>query len=301
MIKPVFCLMGPTASGKTALGLELVQQFPFEIISVDSAMIYRDMNIGTAKPSEEELAIAPHYLINRIDPPDVFSVAQFCNEAKAHIEDIHQRNHYPLLLGGTMMYFHALQQGLANLPEANPELRETLGQYDSTRLYEALKQKDPKAAERINPHDRQRLQRALEIIYLTGENLTVALNKAKEKSPYSFITMQLLPVERSILHEKIAERFHQMLALGFVAEVEAILSKWQPSPETPSMRSVGYRQALSYLAGTMNYETFVDKAIIASRQLAKRQLTWLRHWESQVDVSGKARDIFEFVLRFFGE
>ncbi|MDP1603083.1 MAG: tRNA (adenosine(37)-N6)-dimethylallyltransferase MiaA [Legionella sp.] len=282
MSTKIFCLMGPTASGKTALACELVQRFPFEIISVDSAMIYRGMDIGTAKPGREELEIAPHHLIDIIDPPASFSAAEFCEETTRLCALILSRGKIPLLVGGTMMYFNALQQGLSRLPAADESIRARLVEEAEQRGWRALHAElalvDPVSASRIHAHDTQRIQRALEIFQLTGKPLSLFLAEEKPATPFHYINLLLLPTERSWLHERIAQRFKIMLEQGFVEEVEALLQKWQLSPQCPAMRSVGYRQALEYLAGNVDFATFCEKGIAATRQLAKRQLTWLRSW-----------------------
>ncbi|MDR3504524.1 MAG: tRNA (adenosine(37)-N6)-dimethylallyltransferase MiaA [Legionella sp.] len=284
MSKLMFCLMGPTASGKTALAIELVKQYPLEIISVDSAMIYRDMDIGTAKPSSEELQAASHHLLDIIDPTETYSAAQFCADAVSLADTIIQKGKIPLLVGGTMMYFNALQQGLSTLPEANPELRQQLeaqaAQYGWDALHQKLAQVDPKAALRIHANDTQRIQRALEVYYLTGTCLSDFLaQQQKEESTYTFANFILFPEHRAWLHERIALRFEQMLAQGFVDEVRRLQQKWSLTTSMPSMRCVGYRQVLDYLHGNDDYSTMREKGIAATRQLAKRQLTWLRHWE----------------------
>ncbi|MFT4058558.1 MAG: tRNA (adenosine(37)-N6)-dimethylallyltransferase MiaA [Legionella sp.] len=284
MSKLIYCLMGPTASGKTALACDLLSQFPFEIISVDSAMIYRDMNIGTAKPTPEELQVAPHHLIDIIDPIETYSAAQFCSDVLSLVETIAHKGKIPLLVGGTMMYFHALQQGLSTLPEANSELRQQLENEAVTQGWEALHQRlaqvDPLAAARIHANDTQRIQRALEVYQLTGISLSEFLEQQKKENPYRFINIALFPQQRSWLHERIALRFDQMLAQGFIAEVQQLQQKWALTMNLPSMRCVGYRQTLEYLQGDYNQNILRDKGIAATRQLAKRQLTWLRHWEN---------------------
>lgn len=284
MSKLIFCLMGPTASGKTALAIELVKQYPLEIISVDSAMIYRDMDIGTAKPTPEELQVAPHHLLNIKDPTETYSAAQFCTDAASLADTIIQKGKIPLLVGGTMMYFNALQQGLSTLPEASPELRQQLeaeaAQYGWDALHQKLAQVDPKAALRIHANDTQRIQRALEVYYLTGTCLSDFLEQQqKEESAYTFTNFILFPEHRAWLHERIALRFEQMLTEGFVDEVRRLQHKWSLTTNMPSMRCVGYRQVLDYLDGKDDYPTMREKGIAATRQLAKRQLTWLRHWE----------------------
>jgi tRNA dimethylallyltransferase len=276
--------MGPTASGKTALACDLVNYFPFEIISVDSAMIYRDMNIGTAKPSAEELRTAPHHLIDIIDPIETYSAAQFCTDVLSLAEMIKQKGKIPLLVGGTMMYFNALQKGLSTLPEANLQLRQQLekdaAQHGWEALHQRLAQVDSQAAARIHTNDTQRIQRALEVYQLTGVSLSEFLEQHKEESKHCFINFALFPEQRAWLHERIAERFDVMLGQGFIDEVQYLQQKWDLNASLPSMRCVGYRQALEYLQGDYDRGTLREKSIAATRQLAKRQLTWLRHWEN---------------------
>jgi tRNA dimethylallyltransferase len=279
----LFCLMGPTASGKTALASELIKNFPFEIISVDSAMIYREMNIGTAKPTRDELLQAPHHLIDILEPPDSYSAAQFCTDVFSLTKAIYSRGKIPLLVGGTMMYFNALQQGLSALPRANQAIRASLlqqaGQHGWTYLYQQLTQIDALSAARIHPNDTQRIQRALEVYQLTGKSLSSFWAEQKEIAGYRFVNLILFPQQRAWLHAKIALRFEQMLEQGFVGEVALLLQKWQLPPTCPAMRSVGYRQVFDYLAGDLDYETLRHQGVVATRQLAKRQLTWLRHWQ----------------------
>ncbi len=282
MSNVILCLMGPTASGKTDVACELVQRFPVEIISVDSAMIYRDMNIGTAKPDAEILARAPHHLINIIDPPATYSVASFCDDVALLSESIISRGNIPLLVGGTMMYFRALQQGLSVLPPADETLRAQLLQQATEHgwayMHQKLSQVDMATAARLHPNDTQRVQRALEVYYITKRPLSEFLGMSKGIPAYHFVNFALIPNERIWLHQRIALRFEQMLRQGLVEEVEGLLLKWQLTLEHPSMRCVGYRQALLYLKGEYNYLTLGEKGIAATRQLAKRQLTWLRHW-----------------------
>ncbi|KTD17527.1 tRNA (adenosine(37)-N6)-dimethylallyltransferase MiaA [Legionella jordanis] len=282
MTNTVFCLMGPTASGKTALATELIKHFPLEIISVDSAMIYKEMSIGTAKPSPQELKETPHHLIDIIEPSESYSAAEFCEDAIELIEAIFERKKYPLLVGGTMMYFNALQQGLSTLPQADELIRaELLRQAERhgwSYLHEQLNQVDPESANRIHPNDTQRIQRALEVYQITGKPLSYFWNEQKGAGKYHFINLILFPQRREWLHERIALRFEQMLAKDFVGEVAQLLQKWQLPPTSPSMKSVGYRQVINYLAGDYNYDTLRQKGVAATRQLAKRQLTWLRTW-----------------------
>lgn len=304
----VFCLMGPTASGKTGLACELVTHFPFEIISVDSAMIYRDMNIGTAKPSAQELEAAPHFLIDIKDPVESYSAAQFCTDALSLCEAIIQRGNIPLLAGGTMMYFNALQKGLAVLPEADETIRKQLEEEASSHgwnfLHQKLSQIDPVAAARIHTHDTQRIQRALEVYYLTGSPLSTYLTEHIDRPDYYFINFALFPEHRAWLHERIEKRFDSMLLDGFIEEVQQLQEKWHVQINLPSMRCVGYRQILEYLQGHYDYETMRAKGIAATRQLAKRQLTWLRHWDEalfydsqkksfNIDIIAKIKEILD--------
>lgn len=275
--------MGPTASGKTALASELIRQFPFEIISIDSAMIYRDMDIGTAKPSAQELLLAPHHLIDVVDPTESYSAARCCTDVFALCDAILQRGNIPLLVGGTMMYFNALQKGLSVLPEANEVIRKQLEmeaqQLGWDALHLRLTQIDPQAALRIHAHDAQRIQRALEVFYITGRSQTDLLAQESPKPDYQFVNFALMPEDRSWLHNRIATRFHEMLVMGFVEEVQQLQNKWQVNLNCPSMRCVGYRQIIDYLQGDYDKKMMEEKGIAATRQLAKRQLTWLRHWE----------------------
>lgn len=281
MDKPLLCLMGPTASGKTALAIELVRDYPFEIISVDSAMVYRGMDIGSAKPSQEEQALAPHHLIDILDPNQTFSAAVFCEQAERLVQDIQARGKLPLFVGGTMMYFHALQQGLAPMPEADLALRQRLNeqllQNGIVALHQQLAELDPQSASRLHPHDTQRILRALEIYHLTGKPMS-SLWAEQGRQARSFCNLILMPNNRPWLHLRIEQRFKQMLDAGFIDEVTSLKAGWQLNETHSSMRAVGYRQALSYLAGLDDYDTFINKGLAATRQLAKRQMTWLRHW-----------------------
>ncbi|MBS0358245.1 MAG: tRNA (adenosine(37)-N6)-dimethylallyltransferase MiaA [Proteobacteria bacterium] len=279
------CLMGPTGSGKTNLAIELIKQLPCDIISVDSAMIYRGMDIGTAKPSRAILEIAPHRLIDIRDPRESYSVANFVEDATKEIESILAANRIPLLVGGTMMYFHALQQGLSLLPPADPEIRKTITEEAKEQgwpaMHDRLRLIDREAAERIKPTDIQRLQRALEVHQLTGKSMTQHWkDREKNRPPYHFINIALAPHDRSILHERIEQRFYQMLESGFMEEVKHLLKLPGLTADMPALRTVGYRQISLYLQGQYDESTMQAKAIAATRQLAKRQLTWLRGWEN---------------------
>ncbi len=282
MLNSVICLMGPTASGKTDLACALVSHLPCEIISVDSAMIYRGMNIGTAKPDANTLQRAPHHLIDILDPDASYSAALFCIDATRLCESIIRRGNIPLLVGGTMMYFHALQQGLSVLPEADSQVREQLlvqAQWHGWAFMHArLTDIDPIAAARIHPHDTQRIQRALEVHALTGQSLSTCLREATTKPDFSFVNILLSPSNRAWLHARIGQRFEQMLAKGWLDEVANLVQQWNLTPEHPARRCVGYRQVFEYLQGDYDYDTLRAKGQAATRQLAKRQLTWLRHW-----------------------
>ena len=279
--------MGPTATGKTDLALELVEKFPLlEIISVDSAMVYRDMNIGTAKPPQTILDKVPHRLINIRDPKDAYSAADFCHEAQAAIKEITARGKIPLLVGGTMLYFRALQQGLAELPLADPATRDYFTERAKTEGWEALhaylKEVDPVAAEKIHPNDPQRLQRALEVYTLTGKPISELQKNPSitDNTHTNFVNIILMPNSRELLHQKIALRVDQMLAAGLIEEVRSLYTRKDLNLKMSSMRAVGYQQVWSYLAGEYNEQTLRDKIIVATRQLAKRQITWLRTWPS---------------------
>lgn len=299
---PIICLMGPTASGKTQLAVQLVQKFPCEIISVDSAMVYRGMDIGTAKPSADILKIAPHHLIDIRDPADAYSAAQFRQDALREITNIIAQKKIPLLVGGTMLYFRALQNGLADLPTADAALREQLRQEGEREgwplLHERLKKIDPEAASRIHPHDSQRLQRALEVYELTGKNLTDWLAKKSElPSLHPLINLAIGPSDRKILHTRIEKRFQKMLAIGFVEEVQKLFSRADLTENTPAMRSVGYRQVWEYLSGRLTYAEMEEKGIIATRQLAKRQLTWLRSWPDLKFYESESNALFSSICQ----
>lgn len=302
-VHPIVCLMGPTAAGKTQLAVELVQQFPFEIISVDSALVYRDMHIGTAKPTADILAKAPHRLIDICDPAEPYSAAQFRTDALREIETIFANGHIPLLVGGTMMYFRALQQGLSDLPSADPELRARLTaegeQLGWAALHERLAQVDAQAAARIHPQDSQRIQRALEVFELTGKNLSAwqADNQAMP-TDYQMVNLAVAPLDRAVLHERIAQRFKNMLAEGFVDEVQELFKRSDLTLDTPAIRAVGYRQVWEYLQGKLSYADMEQKGIIATRQLAKRQLTWLRSWPDLTWFDAEDKNLLPHVIQF---
>lgn len=275
--------MGPTASGKTDLAIKLADNYPVEIISVDSALIYRDMNIGTAKPDADTLKKYPHHLVDICDPSEKYSAGNFCDAVHQLIPKIIANNKIPLLVGGTMMYYNALFKGLAPLPDASPEIRATLdaliAEKGSAYLHQQLQQVDPKAAELIHPNDPQRIQRALEVYQITGKPLSSFWQKTMDYPQYDYVKLALAPQDRSILHERIALRFEKMLDAGFIDEVRELMARGDLSLDLPSMRCVGYRQAWLYLQGEYDFDTMKEKAIVATRQLAKRQITWLRSFE----------------------
>lgn len=289
-LPPAIFLMGPTASGKTAAAVELVQQLPVEIISVDSALVYRGMDIGTAKPDSATLAIAPHHLIDVREPPDAYSAANFHDDALALMQDISARGKIPLLAGGTMLYFKALREGLSDLPSANAELRaeleEDARQHGWPALRARLAQLDPATAERLKPNDSQRIQRALEVCIITGEPMSTLLAQQQQRSlPWTILPLALIPSDRSVLHQRIAERFDAMLQQGIIDEVAQLRRQYpQLTLDTPSMRAVGYRQGWEYLDGEYDLPTLRDKGIAATRQLAKRQLTWLRSMDGNIEI-----------------
>jgi len=275
--------MGPTASGKTQLAMELVQKYPCDIISVDSAMVYRGMDIGTAKPSVEELKQAPHRLIDIADPAQAYSAGQFYADAIREIAHTQQRGRIPLLVGGTMLYFRALQTGLSPLPTANPEIRQRLTEQAVNIGWEGMHQRlmaiDPIAAQRINQHDAQRIQRALEVYEISGMSLTdFCARTPMQAAPYRMINLALIPSDREDLQRRIAIRFKQMLQHGFVEEVASLRARGDLHRDLPSLRAVGYSQIWDYLEGKYNAQEMEELGIIATRQLAKRQLTWLRTW-----------------------
>ena len=283
-LPPALFLMGPTASGKTDLAVALAQQGSYEIISVDSALIYRNMDVGTAKPDAELLAKAPHHLINMLDPKESYSAADFRRDALELMADITARGRIPLLVGGTMMYFKMLQQGMASLPTADAAIRQCLldeaEQFGWAHLHQRLAEVDAVAAQRIKPTDTQRLQRALEVFELTGKPLSYwHQQQAAEAIPYDITAVAIAPMDRAILHERIALRFHLMIENGLVDEVRRLYQRGDLNTAMPSIRAVGYRQVWQYLEGELSYDEMIERGIIATRQLAKRQMTWLRSWE----------------------
>ncbi len=280
-LPPAIFLMGPTASGKTGVAVELIQHLPVEIISVDSALVYRHMDIGTAKPDAATLAVAPHHLIDVINPTQSYSAAKFRTDALQLMHDITSRGKIPLLVGGTMLYFKALQDGLSDLPQADETVRadieEKAAVFGWPAMHAILERLDPVTAERLKPTDAQRIQRALEVCYLSGEPMSALLGRQDVTPlPFRVISVALLPADRAVLHQRIVQRFDSMLAQGLVDEVRWLRAHYDLTPDMPSMRCVGYRQMWQYLEGECDYDTQREKGIIATRQLAKRQLTWMR-------------------------
>ncbi|MDD2770460.1 MAG: tRNA (adenosine(37)-N6)-dimethylallyltransferase MiaA [Methylococcus sp.] len=278
---PVVALMGPTASGKSRLAIELADALNGEIVSVDSSLVYRGMDIGTAKPTPAERAAVPHHLIDILDPREAFSTGKFRDRALALIADIAARGRLPVLAGGTMLYFNALLRGLAELPAADPEIRREIEERAAREGWQALHAElariDPPAAARIHHNDPQRIQRALEVFRITGQPLTELCEGSRNPAvPFRPLRLVLAPSSRAVLAGRIAQRFRKMLDEGFLEEVEALYLRSDLNENLPSIRAVGYRQAWAYLAGESDFDSFVERAIIATRQFAKRQYTWLR-------------------------
>ena len=293
--------MGPTASGKTGVAVELVRELECEIISVDSVQVYRHMNIGTAKPDAATLAQAPHHLIDVIEPDESFSAARFRDDAQALMREITDRGKIPLLVGGTMMYFKTLLEGLSELPEADPAIRlviESMADESGwPALHAELKRVDARTAARLEPNDSQRIQRALEVFYITNRPMSELLKKPKYVYfPYSPLKLALLPADRSALHERIAARFEAMLELGLIGELRRLRQNYALDLSMPSMRCVGYRQTWDYLEERISLSQLREQAVAATRQLAKRQLTWLRAMDGLTEFDCLADDLSERVV-----
>ncbi|MEC8785994.1 MAG: tRNA (adenosine(37)-N6)-dimethylallyltransferase MiaA [Pseudomonadota bacterium] len=291
---PVIAIMGPTASGKTGLALDIAAKVESEVISVDSALVYKGMDIGTAKPTQEEQAGVVHHLIDISDPAQSYSVSQFVNDTNALIGDILARGKVPILAGGTMMYFNALINGISPLPKSDEKIRDEITQQAQrlgwSKLHDELRGVDPISGERIHPNDPQRITRALEVYRSTGKTLTHWQQQEGEKCPYNIAQFAIAPADRAVLHERIATRFDLMLEQGFENEVVKLYERSDLHEDLPSIRSVGYRQMWQYLDGQLSYAEMRERGIIATRQLAKRQLTWLRGWEQVTWLDTFAND-----------
>ncbi len=300
-LPPAIFLMGPTASGKTGIAVELAQRLPVELISVDSALVFRDMDIGTAKPDAATLARAPHHLIDIIDPTEAYSAAAFRHDALRLMADITARGRVPLLVGGTMLYFKALREGLSPLPQADAEVRAQLDAEIAERGIEALHRKlaevDPQTAARLHSTDTQRVQRAMEIYLVSGKPMSELIQQQEQDElPYSILPIALIPSDRAVLHQRIAVRFQQMLKDGLLDELRGLRTTYPLHRDMTSMRCVGYRQGWEYLEGEITEADLLEKGIAATRQLAKRQLTWLRSMPDNIEVDCLAPDLLDTVL-----
>ncbi len=289
--------MGPTASGKTDLAIKLVQHYPFEIISVDSALVYKDMDIGTAKPTAEELQLAPHRLIDFLDPAQSYSTARFRKDALAAIDEIHQQDKIPLLVGGTMLYHRSLLYGISELPAADAQIRAQLDiqmqQKGKQSMHQRLAEIDPDSARKIHPNDPQRVQRALEVFAITGQTMTELQQASQAQAlPYEVCKIIIAPASRELLRARIARRFQQMIEQGFIEEVQKLFQRGDLDLTMPSMRAVGYRQVWEYLEGKMTREDMIERAITMTRQFAKRQMTWLRREEQALWLNTEDKEIY---------
>ena len=291
-------VMGPTASGKTALAIELRKHLPVELINVDSAQVYRYLNIGSAKPDAETLAQTPHRLLDIRDPSEIYSAAEFLADARREMAEISTSGRIPLLVGGSMMYFKVLLEGLSQLPEADQSIRDDLEQRAAKEgwpsLYAELQLVDPQTASRLHPNHSQRIQRALEVYQVTGEPMSAlqAESVGGLAQQYDFRQIALIPQNRSLLHQRIEQRLEAMMALGFAEEVKGLYERGDLHINLPAIRSVGYRQLWDYCAGDCSLQDAVEKAVIATRQLAKRQLTWLRNWPQAIEIKADNQDEF---------
>ncbi|MDA1370988.1 MAG: tRNA (adenosine(37)-N6)-dimethylallyltransferase MiaA [Proteobacteria bacterium] len=305
----VYCLMGPSASGKTALAVDLVARLPFQIISADSAQVYRGMDIGTGKPGAAILEIAPHRLIDIMDPSQAYSAADFRQDAMKEIAEVITQGDIPLLVGGTMLYFKVLRDGLAEMPNADSGIRREIEALAVEQGWEAVHRQlarvDPESAARIHPNDPQRLQRALEVFMVSGKSMTdyhreeqQMLQQSDDSLPFTLHFFAIQPPDRKQLHHRITQRFLAMLDNGLVDEVRALYNRDDLHPQLPSIKSVGYRQVWQHLAGDLDYDAMVEKSIIATRQLAKRQLTWLRSWQNLQGLDGPSANAIDSVLKY---
>ncbi len=305
-LPPAIFLMGPTASGKTGVAVELVQRLPVKLISVDSALVFRDMDIGTAKPDAATLARAPHHLIDIIDPTEAYSAAAFRHDALRLMADITARGKIPLLVGGTMLYFKALREGLSPLPQADAALRAELdteiAQHGIEHLHAKLAKIDPETAARLHSTDTQRVQRAMEIFLVSGKPMSELIKHQEQNPlPYNITSIALIPSDRAVLHQRIAVRFAEMLNNGLVDELRGLRDKYTLHRDMTSMRCVGYRQAWEFMEGEISKMELSEKGIAATRQLAKRQLTWLRGMPDNVEVDCLSQDLAGQVLRKLGQ
>ena len=297
-------IMGPTASGKTELAIRLVQEHQCEIISVDSAMVYKGMDIGSAKPTVEELALAPHRLIDICDPSEPYSAAQFRDDALREMQTITDNGNIPVLAGGTMLYYKALLEGMNNLPDSNPDIRQELqhrmDEQGLASLHKELMAVDPESAQRVHENDPQRILRALEVYKITGKPLSqLHKEQTQEEFPYEVTQVAIAPEDRAFLHQRIERRFHQMMEQGFLDEVTALYQRGDLNVDLPAIRSVGYRQLWQHLAGELELDEAVERGIIATRQLAKRQFTWLRSWQDLTwfNSQNEPSEIYQGVTR----
>jgi len=294
---PVITIMGPTASGKTDLAMKLSDEINGQIISVDSALIYKGMDIGTAKPTPQELEQYPHKLIDFLDPIQTYSAADFRRDALAEIESAYQQGKTPILVGGTMMYFKSLVEGISELPEAQPDIRaeiEKLAQLHGwSYIHDKLADVDPESAQRIHPNDPQRINRAYEIYLISGKSMTNLMKKEKQPIPYPVVQFAFQCDDKTTLHKRIEQRFHIMLESGFENEVKALYQRGDLHLDLPSMRSVGYRQMWEYLDGKLDKDEMIFRGVVATRQLAKRQLTWLRSWQNmtRLDIGNEKENL----------
>jgi len=301
-LPPAIFLMGPTASGKSDLAIRLAEQLAGEIISVDSVLVYKGMDIGTAKATMDERAGIPHHLMDILDPSNAYSTGNFRTAALQLMEDISRRGRIPILVGGTMLYFNALLKGLAHLPEANADIRKKLDEELATLgkqvLHERLKKVDPESAERIHPNDPQRIQRALEVYEISGKPISHFFHEAQSQPmPYRPIKCIISSADRKLLHDKIAQRFKRMVDVGLIEEVRTLYQRGDLTPDLPAIRAVGYRQTWSYLQGEYDLEMMIEKGIIATRQLAKRQFTWLRRETDFMQFDAFEKDLPACVLQ----
>ncbi len=297
----VISIMGPTASGKTDLAMQLADMINGDLISVDSALIYRDMDIGTAKPTKEELKQYPHQLIDFLDPSEIYSAADFRRDALLAIESAFERGKVPILVGGTMMYFKALVEGISVLPEANSEIRESIEQMATEHswqyVHDKLAEVDPASAKRIHPNDPQRTNRAYEVYLISGKTMTELMAVEKQPIPYDIKQFAFTCEDKSLLHQRIEQRFNSMLEQGFEVEVEKLMARGDLHLDLPAIRAVGYRQMWQHLCGELEWDEMVFRGVVATRQLAKRQLTWLRSWPNVVYLEiGKQKENLQRIL-----